>query len=212
MQCNRRIYSLDIIKIFATICILFHHYQQLMELRFATGINFYYGWESFGYLVELFFEISGFLAYMSIVKVKDAKELNTIKWIERRYIRLMPLVILSTIIFETVDLLSIYILGSPISGINPSLWGTILTSIGIQSGWFFENPMINNPVWYISCLLLCYIILALLNKLSMSRGWSILVLFSGMIILGCIGLNYELNYPFFNGASSRAYCSFFMGG
>lgn len=33
-------------------------------------------------------------------------------------------------------------------------WGTIISSFGIQAGWSFENPMINNPMWYVSVLIL----------------------------------------------------------
>lgn len=46
--------------------------------------------------------------------------------------------------------------------IQTTLWGTIIASLGIQDGWALPNPCVNNPTWYISVLLLCYIIFTLL--------------------------------------------------
>ena len=52
--------GLDIIKVIATIIIVFHHYQQVTGVIF-DGINFYGGKFPFGYVVELFFIISGYV-------------------------------------------------------------------------------------------------------------------------------------------------------
>ena len=60
MISEKRYYNLDIIKMISSILIVFHHYQQLSGITF-DGINFYGGKFLFGYLVELFFMISGFV-------------------------------------------------------------------------------------------------------------------------------------------------------
>ncbi len=55
--------NIDMIKFFASICIVFHHYQQLFNYSFSVkAMNFYGGFIQYGYFVELFFIISGFLA------------------------------------------------------------------------------------------------------------------------------------------------------
>ena len=54
------IWLFDIIKPVAATLIVFHHYQQVFKCVFP-GINFYDGFFNFGYFVELFFMISGFL-------------------------------------------------------------------------------------------------------------------------------------------------------
>ena len=51
----------DLIKGIATVLIVFHHYQQVMDCRFS-GVNFFGGWFYFGVIVELFFVISGVFA------------------------------------------------------------------------------------------------------------------------------------------------------
>jgi len=67
---KKRNYGLDFLKIVATILIVFHHYQQVLNVEFA-GINFFGGKFYFGYLVELFFLISGFLMFKYIERIKQ---------------------------------------------------------------------------------------------------------------------------------------------
>ena len=67
---RKRIFILDILKIVATILIVFHHYQQILNVEF-NKINFFGGKFYFGHLVELFFLISGFLMFNYIEKIKQ---------------------------------------------------------------------------------------------------------------------------------------------
>lgn len=57
---EKHINGFDYLKVFAASAIVLHHYQQVFSVCFQ-GINFYGGRINFGYLVELFFTISGFL-------------------------------------------------------------------------------------------------------------------------------------------------------
>lgn len=88
--------GLDIIKIVATILIVFQHYQQITGSWWEV-VNFYSGTFNFG---------------------------------------------------------------------NHSLWTILLSALGVQDGWFAIKAGINNPTWYISVLLLCYIVLYLLVTIS----------------------------------------------
>ena len=88
----------------------------------------------------------------------------------------------------------------------------IAACLGIQAGWFVENPMINNPVWYVSVLLLCYVVMYLATwsakKLQISpKYFYILIIFIG------IGTKaYQIEWPFINRSySSRGYIAFFWG-
>ncbi len=65
---DKRVYSLDALKIIAATLIVFHHYQQFTETEFKY-INFYSGSFYFGRLVELFFLLSGFFTYQYIKKI-----------------------------------------------------------------------------------------------------------------------------------------------
>lgn len=68
MQEKQRDYTLDFIKICATIIIIFHHYQQVTGAFFENKINFWNGKFYFGYVVELFFILSGFLCFPILTK------------------------------------------------------------------------------------------------------------------------------------------------
>ena len=63
MNVNQRSGGLDFIKVLATIGIFFHHYQQVFNVTFTNHINFFHGLIYWGYLVELFFIISGFVTF-----------------------------------------------------------------------------------------------------------------------------------------------------
>lgn len=67
---KQREYSLDFIKILATVFIVFHYYQQVIGVYFDKGINFYNGKFYFGYMVELFFVLSGYFMYSYIEKIQ----------------------------------------------------------------------------------------------------------------------------------------------
>lgn len=70
-MCKRKaaIPGFDYLKIICSILIVFHHYQQRFECHFKY-INFFDGAFYFGYLVELFFMISGFLTVYTMRKEK----------------------------------------------------------------------------------------------------------------------------------------------
>ncbi|WP_026520203.1 acyltransferase family protein [Butyrivibrio sp. FCS006] len=67
--------NFDVIKIVAATSIVFHHYQQISDVKFG-GVEFYGGRFTFGYLVELFFIISGFLTEFTF---EGGKKFN--KWL-----------------------------------------------------------------------------------------------------------------------------------
>ena len=59
----KREYSLDVLRILATIGIVFHHFQQVTGTYFENGWNFHGGDFTYGLIVEFFFLLSGYLAY-----------------------------------------------------------------------------------------------------------------------------------------------------
>lgn len=67
---GERYYSLDFLKIVATVIIICHHFQQLSGAFYPGYINFYNGKFYWGYMVELFFVLSGFFMYPYIEKIR----------------------------------------------------------------------------------------------------------------------------------------------
>lgn len=205
---NKRQYSLDVLKTIAIILIVLHHYQQSVGVVFPT-INFYGGKFYFGYVVEFFFVLSGYFMYHYIKPIQDG--LTFSDYIYRRLSRLLPMVAIGAIAFEIIEVVYEANFGAILPGTAISLWGTVISVLGIQEGWVFANPYVNNPTWYVSVLILCCIILYFLAWLSKKIAVNINYFFVFMIMLG-IGINtYLINLPFMNPSSSRGYFAFFFG-
>lgn len=96
-------------------------------------------------------------------------------------------------------------------GTRLTVWGTIIDMCGIQEGWVFSNPSVNNPTWYISVLILCYIVFFFVVWFSGRKSIPSVYLFVLVILLGCGIQTYGLSLPFLNASSSRGYCAFFAG-
>lgn len=205
---KERNYSLDFLKIIATILIVFHHYQQILNIEFK-GINFYGGKFYFGYLVEFFFLVSGFLMFNYIEKIKVG--LTFKDFFIRRIIRLMPLIIVAAISYEILLYIYPKVFGDYFYNSKPDFWGLIISVLGIQAGWTFENPMINNPMWYISVLLLCYIIFYITTKASVSKKYNYIYFYIVLVFLGLSIQKNGTDLAFFNSYTARGYYSFFFG-
>lgn len=204
-----RKYSLDVLRIIATILIVFHHYQQVTGVYYEGHINFYNGRFYFGYVVEFFFLLSGYFMWRYVEKIENG--LSFPKFFAPRALRLLPLVFIGGITYEVLLYIYQQTCGGDWFGVSITVWGVIIDALGIQDGWVFTNPMVNNPTWYISVLLLCYVVFYLLTYLS--KRWQVphAYLFAFMVLLGCGIQTYGINLPFLNGSSCRGYYAFFFG-
>ncbi len=130
--------------------------------------------------------------------------------------RLLPMTFLATVILQIN--LCIYYLIYPGSKFGTwehvdtmvSLWRLICVSLGIESGWsvVFEAGLVT---WYISVLMLCYIVFYILTLVAKRMEISPVYMYIFMILLG-IGINsYTINMPFLNAWSARGFYSFFYG-
>lgn len=205
-----RSYELDFIKIIATCIIIFHHYQQLYGSYFSGLINFYNGNFYWGYIVELFFIVSGFFMYKYIKDIKDNK-ISFKDFFLRRYLRLLPMLFFGAILYEIIIYCYIYIYKGSWFGNTPSLWGLLIDGLGIQHGWGFADLSVNYPTWYCSVLLLMYIYFYAAVKLAKKYNISEYVIFIFLILIGCSIPLYKINYPFLNESMYRGLYSFFTG-
>ena len=160
---KERNYSLDFLKIIATILIVWHHYQQILEIKFDK-INFFYGKFYFGHLVELFFVLSVFFMYSYINKIE--KGLSFRDFFIKRVSRFLPLISIAVIVYEIIIIIYPKVFNLLFLEQTLDIFGSFISILGIQAGWFFKNPMINNPMWYVSVLILCYILFYILVKFN----------------------------------------------
>ena len=214
MQASRqgtgRDHGLDVLKVIATVLIIFHHYQQEFTLTFP-GINFYGGSFYFGMMVELFFIISGCLMVSYIDRIKD-RAVSFGQFMKRRLLRFIPLVGIAAVVSQAM--LYIYMLHMghmDYAEHGPTLWGIIIDTLCIQSGGVFTNPYVNNPTWYISILVICYAWFYLLTRAARRLRICENYLFAGMIFLGFAINTYGFNLPFAGAPAARGYVPFFWG-
>ena len=210
MQAKSRIYSLDVLKIVGTVLIVFHHYQQYLEVCYASGVNYFFGQFFFGNIVELFFLLSGFFAWHYVGKIRDGLPLS--QFFGKAWLRFAPFLALGALGSGLLHMIYQKLFYEPFLDTSLSLWNMLKAALGIHSGWMFapQEP-INGHTWYISVLLLCYVILWLLVRLSQKKEIPLTWLFAGMALLGIVLWETKCALPFLCGSDARGYMSFFFG-
>ena len=199
--------ALDFLKVVATAIIILHHYTQVV---YVSGKGFFFGGAFYwGRMVELFFIISGYLMYKyeDIIRGGGA----FLSFYVKRALRLLPMVALAAIVYEIEILLYKYVTGTLYHKQVLKLSGMLFDMLGIQDGWASHNPMVNNPTWYVSVLLLCYIWFYVMNQLSAKWNINICWLYLFMIFIGIGILSYNIRLPFLNTSAARGYYAFFTG-
>ena len=209
MDRQERDYGLDVLKAAATILIVLHHYQQVYMLHFQRGINFYNGTFYFGYLVELFFVISGFVMHPYIERIRGGLDFRS--FFAKRYIRIFPILAITVACFGLFLIAFEAKLHFPWNGTRVGLWGMIVAALGLQGGWVLPNPSVNNPSWYLSVLLVCYAIFYFCVWEAGRRRVNPHVLFFAVMLLGMGIITFGINLPFLNSTTARGYYAFFWG-
>ena len=210
----KRKYALDILRIIATVLIVFHHYQQVIGDFPVNGFSFYSGKYYFGNIVEFFFVLSGFLMFYYIDRIE--KGLNFGEFFGKRALRLLPSVFFSSLAFYCLCMIYSQTYYEDWQGISPRFIEIIINGIGMQAGWFFDANRLNFPLWYISVLLLCYGWFYLFTWLGKKTGinkefFYLFMMAVGLVIKTLIARGIVVHVPFFNGYAARGYSAFFFG-
>ena len=208
--------AVELLRIIAITCILFHHYQQLAGVYYPGGLNFYNGRVPFQYLVELFFLLSGFLAARYIPQIVAG--LRFLPFITGRIKRLFPGMVLS--VFTCYVLMYVYYrqFGNYWMDIPINKGRLLVTMLGMGSGWFVPGTQINAPTWYVSVLFLCLILFYILTMRENKNGIPIWCCYVFMVLMGTalwIFISHAedktARIPFFDVYSCRGYYAFFWG-
>lgn len=204
----QRNHAIDFLKIAASIFIVFHHYTQTV---YVSGKGVFFGGPfNFGSCVEFFFIVSGYMMCRYQAAIQK-HEITFKHFYGRRALRLLPLVAISAIAYELLIILYREVTGTLYAGHNLDLSGTLFDCLGIQAGWAVSNPTINNPTWFISVLLLCYLIFYVLNFLTGKKKLNVYYFYIIVVLVGMGSYSFKLDLPFFNTYSGRGYFSFFTG-
>ena len=206
MNCTRN-YAFDMAKVFATVLILCHHYQQVTTM--VTGKSVYHCPFDFGYMVELFFLLSGFFSLSYIRKIRDG--MTFYQFYTRKVARIQALIVVTGVCSAVFLLLYTKVYDQSFWGVEPSVFGVVLQALGIQEGWGFVGTYLNSPTWYCSILMLCYLIFYGIVYWSRRLGISPFYGFVFMILLGCGGQIPEGQLLFLTAYSRRGFYAFFAG-
>ena len=164
--------SLDGLKgLLACVIAFVWHYQHFQPIGspFYTILKPFY---DYGYLgVEIFYMLSGFGMILGYEKRIAESEMLPLEYFGRRLKKLYPPVLLSTIVTGVLQIVYLYqngmIFQYAYDYFNIDYF--ILNLIGIQTGIINRAYSFNGPLWFVSVLLVCYIIFYLLIYLNKNR-------------------------------------------
>ena len=207
-----RFSGIDLVKVIATILILLHHYQQIFEFWQEGKLNFFNGNFNFSLMVDVFFIVSGFLMQNSNAR----GQLTFGKFFKRKYFRFFPICFLATsfcTVMQWAYLLTFHhffldnLPGNPIG-----IWNYIVGISLFHTGWGINIGLPpDSPTWYISVLLICYIVFWMANDIEMKAKFSANVIYVFMIILGINIRTKGWNFALLNNNTARGYICFFIG-
>ncbi len=208
---KKRLISLDYIKLFSAAIIVFHHYQQETGAVF-NGINFYGGVFLFGYIVELFFIVSGFLTANNVEKTEKQDFKN---FIIRKIIRFIPMYWLSLVVIAILDIVNIIVFGEMLNSPDGiGIWKTVNNLfLSFRGGLVYYEKSLgyNNPVWYICVLILCYSIFYFFVWLSKKKNQNYTYFFFFISVFAYWCYKHDFVVPLTDSYAYRGYCSFFLG-
>jgi len=208
---KQRHYLLDFLKILATIAVVFHHYQFVSGVRFENHMNFFgnrvFQW---GIVVNLFFMISGFLAFRDKGVCTD--KISFASFMGRKLNRLLPVAACSSIAYVMFNYLYYRANGAGFwIGELPDLWDLIVVCLGLNSGFGLDQMSVNNPLWFVSSLILCYcfyyLVSYVVRRKNLRLEW--VLVFVVFFMLNMLQMGIEA--PLMNGDAQKGYLFFSLG-
>jgi peptidoglycan/LPS O-acetylase OafA/YrhL len=169
---------------------LFAHYYLFapyMVYPFYGKLTYWF-WNYSGYLVDLFFVISGFvMAYAYEDKIAGEK-IGFASFMKRRFLRLYPFMIFTLFLTLLLQLYHQYMCGEFFAAeyvCDNTLFSFLMNVLCLQSTGFVGTSF-NAPSWYVSAVILlyvCYYVTVRLGKsLHIGRFAYLIPLFAGIII------------------------------
>lgn len=203
MENRKRDYALDLLKFICSIIFVLTHYEAQYGVHFPV-MSFGFGKLYMGIVNELFFIVSGYLAYNSVQRILNGLSFN--RYFSSKVIRLVPLAAISTVLYGIMTYITRH-------GADFSVWKIIVTAIGMNAGGPFNEMFVNSHLWYLSVLLLCHAVFFIAVSLSrrLKINWRYSCFF--MVVFGASisGITEWSNLPFVGFAAACGYMSFFTG-
>ncbi len=168
-----------------------------------------------GYVVELFYVISGFVMYIAYSeRIREGQTIFT-KYLTDRIVRLYPAMIISVIVTIIPMWLGYHMWDEAVSNDSAvTLLAIFLNLLGLNGGTvsgFTNTTSVNGPSWYITVLLICYLLFYGIIKLCRGSKGAENVAFTVIIILGIFFYINPMSIPMMFVCCARGYIFFFIG-
>lgn len=209
---SRHSYGLDLLKATAAFLIVLHHLQQDVHVHFAQ-FNFYGGRINFGFLVELFFMISGFLLFLSEQKKSSHSPKQSLaEAFIFRWERIWPMAALSILVYIPLCWGYKALTGTWIFGQKQGVWSAVASLFLIFAGGATRDIHgMNNPAWYLCVLLICYALFYISSFVAQRHKLPLWIFLGFWMLLGIGARSFSISLPFLQASTQRGYASFFLG-
>lgn len=161
-------------------------------------------------LVEFFFIFSGMLFMKVFVPRITSNEYDLKKFLKNRIIRIMPYLFVTTCIMFLLEIISVELTEDVWSGVGSIDVTELILNIVLFGNGAANRVSLNGPVWYLSVLMICYILGYFLAKIYYKYKNELVFLipiFVGLVVyLNSGAFRGLLNYNV-----SRGLVSFFIG-
>lgn len=223
---NKKIDNYGFIKLIMAVMIAVMHYNILvwhlpsMEtvggdglfggiLRIAVWICLAYG----SAMTDCFFVLSGMFFCKGYLNKVICGEIEFKVYFVRRVRRLYPLMIISVIMMTVLQWIWFYAEGDWWTGRPATLWDSVIAMSGFSVGAVFHSvDHVNGPIWYISVLMIDYIVFYLICRYLIKKEDDKRYIFLLLpILLGFAIDSYGINLPFLTTENARGYVGFFVG-
>lgn len=207
---TQKISALEGLKgILAVIIALFVHYNHFYS---QNGVPGYMNWFPFtmtwGWLcVELFFMISGFGIYLGYSsRIIDGMPFK--EYIFKRVVKIYPMYFTSLVVTTVLQYFYMTITGEPLCYRNFDVYHVFLQVFLLQGGLLENDWSYFGTSWFISVILLCYMLFWHVRKSSDDRfvRKQLVILFIALALLTC-----GINYPILNSLIFRGIACFVIG-
>ena len=204
MEKKVRIVELDSLRGLAALAVVFYHYTTRYQLDFGHIkkpylLNFEYG--SLG--VQLFFIISGFVIFMTLLNVKSLFE-----FIYKRMSRLYPAYIFAVIL--TATLVHIFILPDRMTSLKVTL-----INLTMLEGFMRNIPAVDGVYWTLTVELAFYILMGFIYVTKLIKKIEIVCIAQLLISFLLLVLTEYFHNPILSVAKLiliPQYCNLFIAG
>lgn len=203
MEIQNRFIGIDGLRALFCMGLVFYHINEIFHSAFNALLwpVYRYG----GYFGNyIFFMISGFLAAFYYKKQITDQAITFFQYISRRIFKWYPMYLLTNFI------MILYLCCKDISQVL-DLKKLLTSALILPSGWFSQDTPYNQPLWFVSVLIICHILYYAVGKISCHFSAMYLPLCIFLIFWGMILEVKAWDIPFHYRICGEGYMNFFVG-